>query len=373
MSGQQFLIPPEPKSEPAMPRVIVDALGLGAALAVSISGGKDSQALANTLSGMHRERGWPGIIFALHMDLGRAEWPQTPAHVERIARENDLELVVVSRPQGDLVQEITDRMEKLRGTDKPFWPSATNRYCTADQKRSQADKVYRNLEETPFWPSSSNRYCTSHHKTNQADKIYRRHDLIISAEGNRAEESPKRRKDPVASIRGPITSKPLRDLEPEAALSLWWRVRQLLDAGDLDTVREMGLDYYTRESSPWRLALTWYPLHDWLVEDVWRACNTSGADLERRRALYREGKAEGDADKMSAAAEGWPAHAAYVWGNERLSCALCILGSVNDLRNGAERNPDLLRTYVELERVGGSTFKHNFSLEELAEELGIEV
>lgn len=356
-----------------MPDVIDRAMEMGATLAVSISGGKDSQAMANTLRRVYDKRSWRGVIFALHMDLGRAEWPQTPAHVERIAEENDLELVVVSRPQGDLVQEITDRMEKLRGTGKPFWPSAASRYCTADQKRSQADKVYRNLEETPFWPSASNRYCTSHHKTNQADKVYRRHDLIISAEGNRAEESPKRRRDPVASIRRPITSKPLREMDPEDALKLWWQVRQLLDAGDLEAVASMGLEYYARESSPWRLALTWYPLHDWLVEDVWRACGTSGQDLERRRSLHQEGKQKDDADKMAAAVKGWPAHVAYVYGNERLSCALCVLATVNDLRNGAEHNPELLKTYVELERVGGSTFKHGFALEDLAEEMGIDV
>lgn len=370
---QLDLLPPEQKTAPAMPDVIVDALNQGATLAVSLSGGKDSQALANVLSRLRRAQNWPGVIFALHMDLGRAEWGETPAHVEHIARENDLELMVISRPQGDLVQEIQDRMEKLRGTGKPFWPSSAARYCTADQKRSQADKVYRNLEATPFWPSAANRYCTSHHKTNQADKVYRRHDLVISAEGIRADESPKRRRDPVVSVRKAITSKPLKNLPPDEALATWLEVRQLLDAGDYEAVATLGLEYYARENSPWRLALTWYPLHEWLVEDVWRACGTSGADLERRQRLYREGEQEGNDAKKQEALAGWPGHPAYVYGNARLSCALCILATKNDIRNGAKHNPDLLRIYVQMEREGGSTFKQDLALADIAEELGIDI
>lgn len=36
--------------------------------------------------------------------------------------------------------------------------------------------------------------------------------------------------------------------------------------------------------------------------------------------------------------------------NGRLSCVFCIMGSRNDLRHGATRNPELYRKYVELER-----------------------
>ena len=41
--------------------------------------------------------------------------------------------------------------------------------------------------------------------------------------------------------------------------------------------------------------------------------------------------------------------------NERLSCVFCIMGSVNDLRHGAEQNPQLFRKYVELEKLIGHT------------------
>lgn len=54
--------------------------------------------------------------------------------------------------------------------------------------------------------------------------------------------------------------------------------------------------------------------------------------------------------------------------NERLSCVFCIMGCVNDLRHGAEQNPELYKKYVELERKIGHTMfmkgKEPISLEE---------
>jgi DNA sulfur modification protein DndC len=41
--------------------------------------------------------------------------------------------------------------------------------------------------------------------------------------------------------------------------------------------------------------------------------------------------------------------------NERLSCVFCIMGCVNDLRHGAEQNPELYKKYVELEKKMGHT------------------
>jgi DNA sulfur modification protein DndC len=41
--------------------------------------------------------------------------------------------------------------------------------------------------------------------------------------------------------------------------------------------------------------------------------------------------------------------------NQRLSCVFCIMGNVNDLRHGAEQNPELFRKYVDLEKKIGHT------------------
>lgn len=355
-----------------IPPVIRRAMSAGAVLACSISGGKDSDALTRKVRAWAAAEGWGDQLFALHMDLGRMEWKETPVQVERIARENEMPLVVVKRPQGDLVQEIEERMEKLAGTGKPFWPSAAQRYCTADQKRSQADKVYRDVDaHVPFWPSAAQRYCTAHHKTNQADKVYRNHSLIISAEGNRAAESPKRGKDSVVSVRKQITAERLKNLPVDEAFWQWVVVNELIDC---DLPLPAGWGHYSREKRP-RLAITWYAIHDYKLEDMWQACGTSSAELAWRRELYRQAWDTTvmpwqllHPELIAQALDGWPCHPAYVYGNERVSCALCVLATKRDLSNGARHQPELLHHLIELEQRGGSTFKNGWSLGELLRE-----
>lgn len=58
--------------------------------------------------------------------------------------------------------------------------------------------------------------------------------------------------------------------------------------------------------------------------------------------------------------------------NERLSCVFCIMGSINDLRHGAERNPELYKRYVELEkRIGHTMFMRGKEPIGLEEHIGI--
>lgn len=291
-----------------LPAPIHTALSKGAALAISISGGKDSQAMLLAVLAERNRQQWPGEVFAIHAHLGRMEWPQTLAHCEKMAASVGVPLIVVSRLQGDLLQEMWDRVEKLRGTGKPPFPDAKNRYCTSDQKRNQIDRV---LRAAPF-PDAKNRYCTSHHKTNQIDKALRKHQVIISAEGIRADESFARAKRPA-----------------------WERREQIC----------------TRE----RTAYTWRPLLHWAEADVWAQIGTSLADVQRRREHYRRGD-------HAAAFDGWRAHPAYVMGNQRLSCAMCVLASRSDIANGARHNPELLAELVRMEDDSGFSFRQDLRL-----------
>lgn len=311
-----------------LPPAIVEILRRGGSLAVSISGGKDSQAMLYSLVRLHREQGYGGSIYAVHAHLGRAEWPQTLGHCRRIAAEAGVELVVVSRPQGDLLAEMRQRMAALAGTGKPHWPDARNRYCTADQKRGQIDRVLR----APHWPDARNRWCTAHQKQNQIDREHRRHGLVVSAMGIRAEESPARARRAAVSVRASITTARLKGAGVDGALS---------DLRDGE-----------------RLALDWLPLHGWTEADVWEACGTTLDDVNRRRELYRAGRHE-------EALWGFPAHPAYVFGNQRLSCALCVLASKNDILCGARHNPEILQEYVAMERESGFTFRKDLSLSNL--------
>ena len=99
-----------------------------------------------------------------------------------------------------------------------------------------------------------------------------------------------------------------------------------------------------------RLALTWNALLDWRIEKVWESLGTSVKALEQRRALYQS-------ESFTAALRGWPAHWAYVSGNSRLSCSMCVLASANDIQNGAKHN---LTTWLELalmEKQSGWSFQ----------------
>lgn len=317
-----------------VPDVIARAMQDGAALAISISGGKDSQAMLAAVMALHRERQWPGDVYAIHAHLGAAEWRQTLGHCRNLCARLGIELVEVARSQGDLPTQIEARMEKLAGSDAPPWPDAKNRYCTSDQKRGQIEKVYRGTEKSP-WPSSTQRYCTADQKRDQLVKRHRAHEVVVAAMGMRAGESPARAKRKTVGL-GRITAAGLKDLSPIQALDR----------------RRLGQ----------RVALDWLPIHEWSVEDVWEACGHSTADLERRQALYRSGQA-------AEAFAGWLAHPAYVMGNDRLSCSICILASRSDIVNGAAHNPELYRRYVEIERRSGFTFRVGLSLADLEEEI----
>lgn len=299
--------------EIALPDEIRVALEDGATLVISISGGKDSIALLYVLVALYHYYGWRGKIVAVHADLGKMEWKYSLPLCERICHELEIELIVVRRPQGDLLREIKDRALKLKGQNKPPFPSAQQRYCTADQKRTPIDKV---LRAAPF-PSAQQRYCTSHHKQQQIDKVLRKTPtVVISAEGIRANESPARRRKPA------------------------W-------------------EYRTQICTRTRTAYTWRPLHDWTEEDVWQACGTSLAELNRRRQLYREGRYE-------EAFRGWKFHPAYILGNLRVSCAMCVLGSKGDITNGARYNRELHGELVQIERDSGYTFRVDLALASLS-------
>lgn len=271
------------------PTEILEALDRGAVVALSMSGGKDSQAMASaTLKWLETTQRTNRVV-AIHADLGRAEWHDTDDVLRAQCERMGLELVVTQRTKGDLLQRIQDRAAQV-GDSRPFWPSSAARYCTSDLKRDPIDKVLRTLGP-----------------------------LVISVEGVRAEESRAR-----------------------AAKPCWEPRKRITTQG--------------------REALTWRPIHEWSEGDVWSELGTTRAELQSRRWVY----AEGDADT---ALLDWPAHPAYVKGNERLSCSLCILASRGDLENGARENPAYLAELVALEERYGWTFTADTSLTELAASL----
>jgi len=249
---------------------------------------------------------WGFNIEALvHADLGRIEWKESLQHCQDMAFSYGIPLEVVKRKdKRDMVDHWKNRMFKLLGTGKPFWSSKAQRYCTADMKR---DPINR------FFNSTKNNF-------------------IISCEGIRADESCDRAKKQPLSMRPKMCSTYYRGM----------------------TVEEAIANYNPKK----KLVLTWFPIFNFTTADVWNS--VIGTEGENHLKFARE-----EYQSTGVVPSWWPFHPAYVYGNERVSCMFCVLGSLNDLKNGAKHNPELLDELIEMERQSGFTFKQNFSLQSL--------
>lgn len=314
------------KTLPA-PSDVLSLLRSGATLAVSVSGGKDSQAVLSAVLRHPDRASWPGRVVAIHADLGRAEWKGTGAFVQAMCDRAGVDLIVCRRDRGDLFDRFEERIATLsaKGSDAAFWPSAEQRYCTSDLKRGPIDSVLRRLAR----------------EGNGA---------VVSVDGLRADESAARAKRPTVALR-PVSGKAFRDLT-SAKAPADERVAAAVDAFLLGGTRGT-------------VAVDWRPIFGFCEADVWDEIGTSTEDLRGRQARY----ALGDLSALT----DWPAHPAYVYGNRRLSCAFCVLGCASDLANGARHNPEALAYLVTKEDETGKTFKTGQSLRGIVEAAGIDV
>jgi 3'-phosphoadenosine 5'-phosphosulfate sulfotransferase (PAPS reductase)/FAD synthetase len=298
-----------------MLETINKAINMGADLWLSVSGGKDGQAMTRTVlqNGIR-------VSGMLHCDLGHSEWPQSLFQCQQQADEYGLQLHVLRRKDGlGLVEYIGRRMRVLAGTGKPFWPSSAARYCTSDLKREPSNHFFRNTGSG----------------------------LIISAEGLRAQESPARAKKDPLSVRPVVTSDYYSYVSGYNAKGN--PIRTYYPVEDC-------LQMYKPSK---RLVLNWYPVLNMFIDEVWGTYGMSKDSLHEARNIYQA---------TGTVPEWWPFHPAYAFGNDRVSCMICILGSPADLMNGARHNPDLLNEMIAMEQEGGATFKNGWSLKNLLTE-----
>jgi len=166
---------------------ITSALEVGAAVAIGVSGGKDSAAAAlATIDYLEdvRHRG-PRVL--IHSDLGRVEWRQSLPACHRLAVRLGLELIVVRRETGDLVDRWRSR-----------WENNVRRYA-------ELSCVKLILP----WSTASMRFCTSELKTSIICRALVQRfpgQSILSATGIRGQESPNRAKARVAKPQPRLTS-----------------------------------------------------------------------------------------------------------------------------------------------------------------------
>lgn len=192
---------------------------------LSSSGGKDSLAQCAYVARLLAERGILHRGVVVHANLGRVEWPGTPALVAAQAAHIGLRFVEVSRPQGDLLQHVEEM---------GFWPKPSTRYCTADHKRGQILRMLTMLAEEVRRERLAAFY---RHEASCLDEPYRPI-RVLNCIGLRAEESTGRKKKPNLSLEKRGSGK-----------------------GHRKTVH------------------VWLPVQDWTEEEVWAECHASGAPI----------------------------------------------------------------------------------------------
>lgn len=168
--------------------LVDDLLAAGAPVALGISGGKDSAVLADATLTELDARGHIGPRILVYSDLGRAVWGDARPTCERLANHLSVELLVVKRQAGDLVDRWLVR-----------WSNNVARYA--------------NLECVKLilpWSTPGMRFCTSELKTSIICRgLIGRFpgQTILSAAGLRRDESSQRAKALIAKEQPKLTSK----------------------------------------------------------------------------------------------------------------------------------------------------------------------
>lgn len=106
--------------------------------------------------------------------------------------------------------------------------------------------------------------------------------------------------------------------------------------------RRPAVEVDRRASNGRRTVTQWYPVLRWSTAEVWQRIRDRGL----------------------------PYHWAYDAGMSRLSCSLCVLGSVPDLTCAAGLRPELAREYADLEEELGVPFRRELTMAEVIRRAG---
>ena len=195
----------------AIPDEIETALTLNAPVAIGVSGGKDSTIAAHQTVLYLRNRGYTGTILLIHSDLGRVEWKDSLPVCERLAEQLGIELVVLRRKAGDMMDRWLKRWENN---------------CLRYQKLECVRLILP-------WSTPSMRFCTSELKTHVISSYLKKRfpgQTILNVTGVRAQESTERAKKPVSSPMKALTAKTKGTTGYEWNPILGWTLDQVWQA-----------------------------------------------------------------------------------------------------------------------------------------------
>ena len=255
-----------------------------APVAIGISGGKDSSACAWAVMAYLNRIGHGGPRVLIHADLGQIEWEDSARICQQVAEQLGIPLLTVQRRQGGMIERWHQR-----------WQANVERY--------------KNLSCVSLilpWSTPSMRFCTSELKTaiicQRLTELFP-NQTIISVTGVRRAESKDRQSTPVQQLQPALLRKKKKTN-----------------------------------------GITWNPLVDWSLTQVWAAHKIGGL----------------------------PIHQAYQqYGCSRVSCTFCVMSSQSDLRGAlkAPHNHAAYRQLVNLENASGFSFQGSTWLASLAPEL----
>ena len=204
----------------------VSLLLAGAPVAIGVSGGKDSCAAAISTIEYLDSIGHKGPRVLVHSDLGRVEWKQSLPVCERLAERLGVELIVVRRAAGDMMDRWLVR-----------WENNVERYAALSC-----------VKVILPWSTPTMRFCTSELKVAViCRELVKRFpgQTIVNACGIRRAESDGRKNAPVAKVQAKLTNK---------------------------KNRTTGID--------------WHPIAHWSTPDVFRFLAARGCELHEAYTRY---------------------------------------------------------------------------------------
>lgn len=192
--------------------VTTETLGLLAndpVVAIGVSGGKDSSAVAIRTVQFLKEIGHRGPVVLIHSDLGRVEWRDSLPSCQRLADKLGLELIVVRRKAGDMLDKWRQR-----------WCGNVGRYALLEC-----------VQLILPWSTPKMRFCTSELKVQViCQELVKRFpgQVILSVSGIRREESTKRAVAPVLRSQPLLFRTRSKTIGYDWHVILDWRLSQVL-------------------------------------------------------------------------------------------------------------------------------------------------